>query len=61
MYAKNITTFLLHLIKDSGDGSVRIDPADEITRDTLMTQKGEVVNPRIRELLGLPGLVQAGA
>jgi NAD(P) transhydrogenase subunit alpha len=54
MYAKNITTFLLHLIKD---GRVHLDPADEITRDTLIAAKGEVVNPRIREALGLPGLV----
>jgi H+-translocating NAD(P) transhydrogenase subunit alpha len=58
MYAKNITTFLLHLIKE---GSLRVDPADEITRETLVAEKGEVVNPRIRELLGLPGTVQAGA
>jgi NAD(P) transhydrogenase subunit alpha len=54
MYAKNITTFLLHLIKD---GNVRIDLTDEITRDTLIADKGEVVNGRIREALGLPGLV----
>ena len=60
MYAKNITTFLLHLINNGGDAGMRIDPADEITRETLITQKGDVVNPRIRELLGLPGLVQAG-
>ena len=51
MYAKNITTFLLHLVKD---GSVRVDPADEITRDTLVAEKGEVVNARVRELLGVP-------
>jgi H+-translocating NAD(P) transhydrogenase subunit alpha len=56
MYAKNITTFLLHLITD---GQVRIDPADEICRDTLIADKGEVVNGRIRELLGLPAPVQA--
>ena len=54
MYAKNITTFLLHLLKD---GNVRIDASDEITRDTLVAERGEVVNPRIREVLGLPGLV----
>jgi len=54
MYAKNVTTFLLHLVKD---GNVKIDPADEITRDTLITERGEVVNPRIREALGLPELV----
>jgi NAD(P) transhydrogenase subunit alpha len=54
MYAKNITTFLLHLVKD---GAVKLDPADEITRDTLVAQGGEVVNPRVRSALGLPDLV----
>src|SRR5690606_27951860 len=32
MYGKNITTFLLHLMHE---GAVRIDTADEITRETL--------------------------
>ncbi len=54
MYAKNITTFLLHLVKD---GAVKLDPGDEITRDTLIAQGGEVVNPRVRTALGLPELV----
>jgi NAD(P) transhydrogenase subunit alpha len=54
MYAKNITTFLLHLVKE---GTVRIDASDEITRETLIADKGDVAHPRIRELLGLPGLV----
>jgi NAD(P) transhydrogenase subunit alpha len=54
MYAKNITTFLLHLVKD---GAVKLDPADEITRDTLVAQGGEVVNSRVRQALGLPELV----
>ena len=53
MYAKNITTFLLHLVKD---GTVRIDTTDEITRDTLVAHGGEVVNPRVRAALGLPEL-----
>jgi len=57
MYGKNIATFLLHLVKD---GQLRIDPSDEITRETLVAEKGEVVNPRIREMLGLPGLVTSG-
>jgi len=56
MYAKNVTTFLLHLVKD---GNVRIDPADEITRDTLIAERGEVVNPRIRQALGLPEMVNS--
>ena len=54
MYAKNVTTFLLHLVKD---GAVKLDPADEITRDTLIAQGGEVVNARVRQALGLPELV----
>ncbi|MFH1265252.1 MAG: Re/Si-specific NAD(P)(+) transhydrogenase subunit alpha, partial [Planctomycetota bacterium] len=41
MYAKNITTFLLHLIDE---GQLKIDLEDEITRDTLVTRGGEVVN-----------------
>ena len=56
MYAKNITTFLLHLVKE---GNIRLDPADEITRDTLIADKGEVVNQRVREILGLPESVSA--
>ena len=54
MYAKNISTFLLHLAKD---GVVRIDREDEITRETLVAQGGEVVHPRVRQALGLPELV----
>jgi len=48
MYAKNITTFLAHLVKD---GAVRIDQNDEITRETLVTHAGSVVHARVRELV----------
>jgi NAD(P) transhydrogenase subunit alpha len=54
MYAKNITTFLLHLVKD---GAIKLDAADEITRDTLIAQNGDVVHPRVRAALGLADLV----
>jgi NAD(P) transhydrogenase subunit alpha len=54
MYARNITTFLLHLVKE---GAVSLDPNDEITRDTLIAQGGEVVNARVRQALGLPEFV----
>ncbi|HEY6352799.1 MAG TPA: Re/Si-specific NAD(P)(+) transhydrogenase subunit alpha [Candidatus Angelobacter sp.] len=54
MYAKNLTTFLQTLVKD---GKVRPPESDEIIRDTLLTQGGEVVNARVREGLGLPALV----
>jgi NAD(P) transhydrogenase subunit alpha len=50
MYSKNITTFLLHLVKD---GQLRVDLGDEITRETLVARGGEVVHPRLREMLGL--------
>jgi NAD(P) transhydrogenase subunit alpha len=51
MYAKNVATFLLHLVKK---GEVQLDMNDEITKETMMTRNGEVVHPRIREALGLP-------
>ena len=54
MYAKNMTTFLLHLVKD---GVVMPHPDDEIARDTLVAQGGDIVNARVRQALGLPELV----
>jgi NAD(P) transhydrogenase subunit alpha len=54
MYSKNITTFLLHLVKD---GALTVDTSDEITRETLVTRNGDVVNTRVREVLGLPAAV----
>jgi NAD(P) transhydrogenase subunit alpha len=49
MYAKNISTFLLNLVKEQ---QVQINMEDEIIRDTLITRDGQVVNPRIQQLLG---------
>ncbi|RMH10007.1 MAG: Re/Si-specific NAD(P)(+) transhydrogenase subunit alpha [Nitrospirae bacterium] len=49
MYAKNVSTFLLHLVKK---GEIVLDLHDEITRETLLTKDGEIVHPRIREVLG---------
>jgi NAD(P) transhydrogenase subunit alpha len=53
MYARNITAFLLHLVKD---GKLQLDLEDEIVRETLLTHAGEVVNPRVREFFSLPAL-----
>jgi len=53
MFAKNVVTFLLHL---APRGDVKIDQADEITRDTLVTSGGDIVNARIREILGMAAL-----
>jgi NAD(P) transhydrogenase subunit alpha len=45
LYARNLGAFLLHLVKD---GRLRLDPDDEIIRDTLVTHDGEVVNTQVR-------------
>ncbi len=49
MYAKNITTFLSHLVNK--EGKMNWDLTDEITRDTLVTHKGEVVHERVKGLV----------
>ena len=54
MYARNITSFLLHLGKE---GKLQLDLQDEITRETLLTRHGEIVNQRVREFFKLPALV----
>jgi NAD(P) transhydrogenase subunit alpha len=56
MYARNLTSFLANLVKD---GKVRPAESDDIIRDTLLTQGGEVVNARVRESLGMPALAVA--
>lgn len=57
LYARNITAFLLHLVKD---GKLNLNLEDEIIRDTLLTRGGEVVNARVREFFSLPALVPHG-
>jgi NAD(P) transhydrogenase subunit alpha len=54
MYARNITAFLTHLIKDQ---KLNLDLQDEIVRETLLTHGGEIVNARAREFYALPALV----
>jgi NAD(P) transhydrogenase subunit alpha len=57
MYAKNVANFLLHLCKqdkDSKQAAIVVDTTDEITAGTLLCRGGEVVHPRLRELLALP-------
>ena len=53
LYARNLTAFLQHLVKD---GKLNLDMSDEITRETLLTQGGEIVQPRVREFFSLPAL-----
>jgi H+-translocating NAD(P) transhydrogenase subunit alpha len=54
MYARNLTSYLTNLVKD---GKVCPPESDEIIQETLLTHGGEVLNARVREMLGLPALV----
>jgi H+-translocating NAD(P) transhydrogenase subunit alpha len=58
MYARNLTSFLTNLVKD---GKVRPPESDDIIRETLLTQGGEIVNARVREFFKLPALVASNA
>lgn len=58
MYARNITAFLLYLVKD---GKLQLNLEDEILRETLLTKDGQIVNQRVREFLGLPLPVSANS
>src|SRR6266571_1382301 len=55
MYSKNVTNFVLHLRGEGGLGAPELNLEDEITRETLVTRGGEVVNARVRELLAAAG------
>jgi len=55
LYARNITSFLQHLVKG---GSLNLKMDDEITRETLLTRGGEIVNARVREFFQLPALAE---
>jgi NAD(P) transhydrogenase subunit alpha len=48
MYAKNISTLLLHVTKDQ---QLNLDVEDEIVRESTIAREGRVVHPRIQELL----------
>jgi len=57
LYARNMSTFLLHLFKDQ---KLQLNLEDEIIRETLVTRGGEIVNPRVREFFGMPAPVAQG-
>jgi NAD(P) transhydrogenase subunit alpha len=56
MYARNIATVVQHLVKRqkgadgkaTGDPVLTLDPADEITKEILVTDNGQIVHPRVR-------------
>jgi NAD(P) transhydrogenase subunit alpha len=51
LYGRNIVTFLKNML--TKEGALNIGLSDEITRETLLTRDGEVVNPRVQALLGV--------
>jgi len=57
MYARNVTAFLLYIIKEQ---KLQLNLNDEIVRETLVTHGGEVVNVRVREFFGTPAPVPQG-
>ncbi len=61
LYARTLTSLFLHVARD---GKPEAAPEDEIARETLLARGGQVVHPRVRELLGLgpppPGPGSAG-
>jgi proton-translocating NAD(P)+ transhydrogenase subunit alpha len=56
MYARNLTTFLLYMVKE---GKLQLNLQDEIIRETMITSGGEVVNARVRDFFKLPALSPA--
>ncbi len=52
MFAKNIEKFLLHL---TGDDGLKLDMADEITRGSLITHDGKVVQEMTLKLMNAAG------
>jgi NAD(P) transhydrogenase subunit alpha len=57
MYARNLTSYLTYMVKD---GKLQMNLQDEIARETLITNGGEIVNARVREFFKLPALAPAG-
>jgi len=51
MYARNLASCLDELVDG---GELRLDLDDPVHRESLLTHQGEVVNARVRDLLGLP-------
>ncbi len=47
MYARNVATFVAHLMKDK---ALTMDMDDEITRETLVSRDGQLVHERLKAL-----------
>ncbi len=49
LFSKNVVTLVAHLVKD---GKLALDLEDEITRGTLLTYQGQIVNAAVKERAG---------
>lgn len=58
MFARNLVTFCKELTNK--EGALALDMENEVHKETMLTRDGEVVHPRIRELLGMPASPAAG-
>jgi NAD(P) transhydrogenase subunit alpha len=56
MYARNVMAFVQNFV---AKGAINLSMEDEINRDTMVTKDGEVVNTRVREVLGAPAPAHA--
>ena len=54
MYARNVTNYLLHLVRE---GRMQLDLGDELTRGPLVTHKGQVVHGAVNAILPSGGTV----
>ncbi|GJQ25754.1 MAG: NAD(P) transhydrogenase subunit alpha [Phycisphaerae bacterium] len=50
MFARNVTSFLADIVKN---GELVMNMDNECIRDTLITREGQIVSPRLREIMGL--------
>ena len=50
LYARTVTNFLMHLYHD---GKISLDPNDELTRPTLVSHQGEIVNEALKAAFGV--------
>ena len=48
MYSRNMEKLVVHLL---GDGALKIDLGEEITKGCVITHDGKVVHPKVAELL----------
>ena len=53
MFSQNMATFLSHVYQGE---EKKMNLEDQITAETMVCREGEVVNPRLREMLGLEPL-----